>query len=281
MRCYTQQIIPHIRAAAGGYELITGYDAGFVADLKATIPASYRKYDPERKSWIISAQYGGAAVDLIQRHFGHGLDIDLPLLVPTEQEVTGILKVLYIGTCKLREDGESSAFGWSESGSWDIVFPEQVLKKWFDDSSDIPAGSYYTILGIKKDSTVDEINSGFRRMAKQWHPDVNHEYNATEVFIKIKEAYDVLRNPKLRSRYDAGLALEATLKNNNRITSFNNKYGYRSPLLNGLILASYEEVIGRKIIKNILRWTDITNDFGQTLVSSWVMGEKSPRLEWV
>lgn len=283
MRHFAQQITPDIRAAAGGYELVTGYDAGFVAELKVAIPASHRRYDPATRRWIVSAQYGGAAADLVQKHFGY--QISLPASPDTEQSISGILKVLYLGACKTRADGESTASGWSENGSWDMVFPESVLRKWFDDGPEAaPTGNYFSILGVKTGATNEEIRNGYRRMAKQWHPDMNHEYNASAVFMKIQQAYDVLKDGKMRARYEAGLRLEATLNcvpKTASISAFGDKYGYRAPLRSGLVLAEYAEVLGRIVVTDIKQWADITNDLGQTLVSSWVMGEDAPRLEWV
>lgn len=282
MRRFVQQITPDIRTVVGGYEMDTGYNAGFVADLKVAIPASHRKYDPATRRWTVSAQYGEVAVALIEQHFKS--NVALPPLLDTEQSISGILKVLYLGVCKTRADGESTASGWSENGSWDMVFPESVLRKWFDEGPEAPTGNYFSILGVKIGATDEEIRNGYRRMAKQWHPDLNHEYNAAAVFMKIQQAYDVLKDGKMRVRYEAGLKLEATLNSGNKtapISAFGDKYGYRAPLRSGLILAQYAEGVGRVIVSEIKHWADITNDIGQTLVSSWVMGEDAPRLEWV
>lgn len=279
---YAQYITPKITEKNGCYELTTGYDAGFVTDLKTMIPASHRRYDPSLKKWIVSSQYGGVASELIEKYFATKITLPSSTVIDTEQ--TGIFKVLYIGTCKTRSDGESTAFGWVD-GAWNLIIPETALRDWFHDGPEIPRGSYYTILGVRQDATEEEIRAGFRRMAKQWHPDLNHEYNSTAVFRKIQEAYDILRDPRSKARYDAGLMLEATIKKEKlNINSFNEnfeKYGYRAPLLNGLIMARYQEVLDRKFIKKILHWADITNEFGQTLVSSWVIGEETPRLEWI
>ena len=283
MAQFSQNSFPRIELVDGCYELITEYDAGFVTELKATIPASHRRYDPTSRRWKVSAQYGRVAADLIPRYFG--VTAQLPSSPPnTERIISGILRVFYIGACKERSDGESSASGWSESGGWEIIFPEAVLRKWFDEGPEQPKGNYFSILGLKPGATDDEIRTGYRRMAKLWHPDLNKEYNAAAVFRRIQTAYDVLKTPKMRARYEAGLKLEATLgsERSEATRSFagDHSYGYRTPLLNGLILAEYEVILGRKIVREIKQWLDVTCD-GKTLVSSWVMGEDAPRLNWV
>ena len=61
---------------------------------------------------------------------------------------------------------------------------------------------YYDVLGVKKDATDEEIKRAFRKLAKQYHPDVNKEPGADEKFKEIGEAYSVLSDPNKRSQYD-------------------------------------------------------------------------------
>jgi curved DNA-binding protein len=61
---------------------------------------------------------------------------------------------------------------------------------------------YYEILGINKNATSEDIRSAFRKLAKQYHPDVNKTKSAEERFKLINEAYEVLIDPDKRSRYD-------------------------------------------------------------------------------
>ena len=51
---------------------------------------------------------------------------------------------------------------------------------------------YYEILGCPVDSSVAEIKRTYRRKARQYHPDVNHEPGAIDKFIKLTEAYDFI-----------------------------------------------------------------------------------------
>jgi curved DNA-binding protein len=61
---------------------------------------------------------------------------------------------------------------------------------------------YYEILGIGRDADEEEIRRTYRRLARQYHPDVNREPGAEDRFKEISEAYEVLRDPEKRERYD-------------------------------------------------------------------------------
>lgn len=61
---------------------------------------------------------------------------------------------------------------------------------------------YYEILGVNKTATDAEIKSAFRKLAKEYHPDVSKDPNAEEKFKEIQEAYAVLSDQTKRSQYD-------------------------------------------------------------------------------
>ncbi len=64
------------------------------------------------------------------------------------------------------------------------------------------AKDYYSILGIKKDSSADEIKKAYRKLAHKYHPDKGGGKDAEEKFKEINEAYQVLSDPAKRSSYD-------------------------------------------------------------------------------
>jgi len=62
------------------------------------------------------------------------------------------------------------------------------------------AKSYFAILGISPNATVDEIRSAYRRLAKEFHPD--HYAGGSARFRDIQEAYSVLGNRRRRREYE-------------------------------------------------------------------------------
>lgn len=61
---------------------------------------------------------------------------------------------------------------------------------------------YYEVLGLSKGAGKDEIKKAYRKLSKQYHPDINKEPGADEKFKEIAEAYEVLSDEQKRARYD-------------------------------------------------------------------------------
>ena len=61
---------------------------------------------------------------------------------------------------------------------------------------------YYAVLGVTREASEDEVRSAYRKLARQYHPDVNQAEDAAVRFREVTEAYEVLADPQRRQRYD-------------------------------------------------------------------------------
>lgn len=61
---------------------------------------------------------------------------------------------------------------------------------------------YYDALGVPRNASAEEIQQAFRRLARQYHPDVSKDPASEDRFKEINEAYQVLSDPDSRRRYD-------------------------------------------------------------------------------
>jgi molecular chaperone DnaJ len=62
---------------------------------------------------------------------------------------------------------------------------------------------YYEVLGVQRDATVDEVRKAYRKLARQFHPDVNPgDHEAEEKFKEINEAQEVLSDADRKAHYD-------------------------------------------------------------------------------
>src|SRR5688572_13831335 len=61
---------------------------------------------------------------------------------------------------------------------------------------------YYKALGVDKNADQKAVRKAFRRLAREFHPDVNKRTGAEDRFKEINEAYQVLNDPAKRAQYD-------------------------------------------------------------------------------
>ncbi|MFJ7637263.1 molecular chaperone DnaJ [Peribacillus sp. NPDC097206] len=61
---------------------------------------------------------------------------------------------------------------------------------------------YYEVLGLSKSASKDEIKKAYRKLSKQYHPDINKADDAADKFKEIKEAYEVLSDEQKKAHYD-------------------------------------------------------------------------------
>ncbi|KTD64675.1 DnaJ C-terminal domain-containing protein [Legionella spiritensis] len=61
---------------------------------------------------------------------------------------------------------------------------------------------YYKIMGLDRNASQDDIKRAYRKLARKYHPDVSKEAGAEEHFKELGEAYEVLKDPEKRAKYD-------------------------------------------------------------------------------
>ncbi len=258
-------------------ELRSSYSPELVAELKAQIPAGMRRFEPDTKAWLIAPAAGAKVAAIVQQCLG--IHLAVPANASTQQAVTRLVRLEYLGAAKDRGDGSMSAMGYDGS-EWALVFGLDVLKRWFceDDARPDEAPTLYAALGIKSDADEGALRSAYRRAARTYHPDINKEPDAADQFKRIQRAYEVLRDENMRARYDAGLKLARA------VTTKGIQEGgptWKPPLRCGLLLVTGTEQLGRIVVSRIIEWRDVTNEFGQVLVTSWPMGATQPTRRYV
>ncbi len=122
---------------------------------------------------------------------------------------------------------------------------------------------YYSILGLNRNATDEEIKSQYRKLASQYHPDVNHDEDATLRMSEINEAYSVLKNPKKRADYDqygSGYANSQASDNLNPYEQYSNynpnsnQYAYYNGFVYRRGPSSFTRVILRMILFMIISY---------------------------
>ena len=61
---------------------------------------------------------------------------------------------------------------------------------------------FYTLLGVARDASADDIKRAYRSKAREHHPDVSDSHDAEDLFKSVNEAYEVLSDPQKREMYD-------------------------------------------------------------------------------
>lgn len=61
---------------------------------------------------------------------------------------------------------------------------------------------FYEVLGVSRNASAEEIRKAYRKLARQYHPDVNKSPDAEQKFKEVAEAYEVLKDPQKKANYD-------------------------------------------------------------------------------
>ena len=263
-------------------ELHTPYNAGLVAALKSIAP-EHRQWDAIAKVWRVSVSQQTMVKQIVKQFYPDAQFYALQS-APAQRE-TRVLRVEYLGAPKERADSSFSSFGWC-SESWSVVIPDQVLRAWFKEpehNESQAASTLYGTLMITQQANADEVRSAYRRLARQWHPDVCGEPNASDVFKQIAEANRILSDPLLRRKYNAGLVLEASAQVKQAIRRrdlWSEVSRWQLPLRCGIITCEGTQEL-KFSVSRILLWQDIIDSAGRVLVTSWLVGADTFTRKWV
>src|SRR5215510_532385 len=288
----------------GYYCMKSPRDQRLIDALKSAINYTYRQWDSQQFARIIHPRALPALLAAIERAGYQRPDVPAMETAALQTLITKTFSVEYIGACKEREDGKISALGTTNAQSpwrgndgrprysWPVEFPEATLKAWFErNKPGDNVQTFYQVLCVEETATDAEIKSAHRKYARTWHPDVCSEENAAEKFRELTDAFEILRDPAKRRRYDAGLyferearskqsALEPSPYYGRRRHRFESKH-FRAPLRCGLITAEGVQTLNRYSVSKILSWGDITDASGRVMCASWNKHTESIRIEWI
>jgi len=290
----------------GYYVMKSPRDQRLIDALKSAINYTYRQWDSQQFAWVIHPKAITALVAAIERAGYERPEIPEMEAAAIQTVITKTFTLEYLGQCKEREDKVVSALGttnaqrpwFDHSGrpryQWPVELPEVALKAWFERKAlGDNVQTFYQVLCVFESASEQEIKSAHRRLARQWHPDVCSEENAAEKFRELTDAYEVLRDPGKRRRYDAGLFFEREAKKKPEIEpemnftrgyriggKFADKY-FRAPLRCGLIAAEGMQKLNRFTVSKILSWDDITDECGRVMTASWNKHTESIQIKWI
>ena len=276
-------MIPIITKRHDSIEVNTPYNTKFIEALKTTVPPGKRVWS--KPNWIVSKEFEYTIIGYIIMFYGCEPQI-IDRQNGVEERISRTIKLEYLGRCKTKDDKPSAASAWAD-GSWSVLILESALRGYFEkEQSNDSEQTYYNVLGVSQESTADEIKKAFRRVSRQWHPDVCREQGAQEMFIKINEANNVLSDEIKRKKYNFMLRVMTDITPARSIQRVhndrtNNLYGYRSPLLCGYLDVEGTKTFGRLVVDKINTWNEITNNQGRAMIVSWQMGDKQFTTLWV
>jgi hypothetical protein len=287
----------------GYYIMKSPRDQRLIDALKSAINHTYRQWDAQQFVWVIHPKAINALVAAIERAGYSRPHVPEMESAAIQTVITKTFTLEYLGQCKEREDKIISALGttnaqrpwFDQSGrpryQWHVELPEAALKAWFERKAlGDNVQTFYQVLCVFESASEQEIKSAHRRLARQWHPDVCSEENAAEKFRELTDAYEVLRDPGKRRRYDAGLFFEREAGKSQsavepvfsygRRRRFENKH-FRAPLRCGLITAEGMQKLNRFTVSKILSWDDITDEAGRIMIASWNKHTESIEIKWI
>jgi hypothetical protein len=174
-------------------------------------------------------------------------------------------------------------------GLWAYHFPLDALLAWFGNASANPATAVpddFIPLLLADGDDPAVIKKQYKRLARQWHPDVCREANAGDIFVALQAAYNKVATPAALARYKLAQAWLGDAPANPKDDPYNgpaDEWGvlWYPPLRCGVLQVTGVAHLNGLVVKQILAWDDVTDAEGAVMVSSWPVGAQGPVIEWV
>ena len=230
------------------------------------LPYDKRAWSREEDCWKIDA----SLVDSLSDILGFSVKVERNKLGSENQRTT--LDLHFISQPIRRVGGDVYSCGFHDQ-KFIAVLELSVLEEWYKwRPCDV---TLYTSLCIERTASQDEIKKAYRRVARQWHPDVVGESEkevAHNMFIMINRAYEILSNDIKRRKYDAALLMLPKPDKEEQPMRF-------LPYRCGRLVCDAEVSAKIKVTK-IYKWDDITNDQGQIMCATWKKGDATYETIW-
>lgn len=288
-------------AGNGSLTFASTYDAGLQVDFKATIPPHLRAWDAGNRRWMIDPSVAVQVAQLCEQHLGVTPAIP-PLGAAGAIKQVRLVRVLYIGTAKWRQDNSYTASGYVEDehgqGRWGLVFPVGVLRSYFEGGlsdlfSELAQDDEWSLLGLDRDKastyTDADIKAASRKAKAMAHPDRHGgTKEAHEYFLRVQEAGELLLDPFGRHISITGAA-EAEKDRQAKLHDYAQagriSYTYTPPATGrtGWYLVEGAPLLGDRqfLVSKIVRAEEITDDFGRVLTARIPRGERTPIPHWL
>lgn len=241
-----------------GYLMLeTDWNRAFLTQLKRDIPSWKRRWCPVTKKWFLTSDSLQILMNLIHYHnIKHQITGDKSFLNAIQEKEftieyinknTNFMK--YNGSLHFRRSEIYRAYTFQRELFW---LEREAVEKYFRSTPQTDnAKDYYALLGLRKHANEELIKSQFRKMMLTHHPDRGGDH---EVFIKIKDAFDILKDPQKKRKYDASLAIMAQTQQQEAYQPF------KLEKTCGRITAKGSFWLGIFVVSEVLDWQDIIKE---------------------
>ncbi|MFH1587802.1 MAG: molecular chaperone DnaJ [Candidatus Diapherotrites archaeon] len=140
---------------------------------------------------------------------------------------------------------------------------------------------YYSVLGISKNASQEEIKKAYKQMAKKFHPDVSSESNAEQKFKEVNEAYGVLGDETKRKNYDQFGEAGEKFSNFGGFNSgdFSRMDFDFSDLFSGMGFGGFEDLFGGMQRRGAQKGADIVVKLGISFMDAALGTEKEIEIQ--